>query len=85
MCNCHNLTPFSEIPPERHRELSAKGGIASGVKRRERRDLRQRLEKALLREAVANEVCQKLTDKLFAEWALRRIHKMRKKHAAKRE
>ncbi len=32
--NQENLRPFNTMPPEEHRELSRRGGIASGKKRR---------------------------------------------------
>ena len=32
--NNENLRPFNAIPPEEHRELSRRGGIASGERRR---------------------------------------------------
>lgn len=32
--NHENLRPFNTMPPEEHRELSRRGGIASGEKRR---------------------------------------------------
>ena len=34
--NPENLTPFNLMDPERHRELSRKGGRASGAARRRR-------------------------------------------------
>lgn len=38
--NNENLRPFNTIPPEEHRELSRRGGIASGERRRYLADLR---------------------------------------------
>lgn len=38
--NTENLRPFNTIPPEEHRELSRRGGIASGERRRYLADLR---------------------------------------------
>lgn len=35
-----NLRPFNTLPPEEHRELSRRGGIASGERRRYLADLR---------------------------------------------
>jgi hypothetical protein len=37
MANTQNLIRFDQMTPERHRELSARGGVASGQTRRERR------------------------------------------------
>ena len=38
--NNENLRPFNTMPPEEHRELSRRGGIASGERRRYLADLR---------------------------------------------
>lgn len=38
--NNENLRPFNTMSPEEHRELSRRGGIASGERRRYLRDLR---------------------------------------------
>lgn len=35
-----NLRPFNTLPPEEHRELSRRGGIASGERRREIADIK---------------------------------------------
>lgn len=37
MGRCDNLKPFGTLPPEQHRELSRKGGKASGAARRAKR------------------------------------------------
>ena len=39
--NIDNLTPFDEMDTERHREISSKGGKASGEARREKKRLRE--------------------------------------------
>lgn len=64
-----NLIHFSERTPEELREISIKGGIASGVARREKRKLKEELEilmdeddnkrkvsVALLKKALSGEV-----------------------------
>ena len=38
MANIGNLRPFNTLSPEEHREISRKGGIASGKKRQDRAD-----------------------------------------------
>lgn len=38
--NKENLRPFNAMSPEEHRELSRRGGIASGERRRDLADLR---------------------------------------------
>lgn len=40
MPNNQNLRPFNALPPEERREISRKGGIASGERRRYLADLR---------------------------------------------
>lgn len=45
--NNGNLRPFNTIPPEEHRELSRRGGIASGERRRYLADLRLEMIEAL--------------------------------------
>lgn len=42
MANDQNLRPFNTLPADRHRELSRKGGVASGEARRAKRDLVER-------------------------------------------
>lgn len=39
-----NLIPFNELPPEKQKELRAKGGRATGAKKREKKKLREMLE-----------------------------------------
>ena len=38
MANEQNLRPFNTLPPDRHRELSQRGGKASGEARRKKRE-----------------------------------------------
>ena len=45
--NKENLRPFNTMPPEEHRELSRRGGIASGERRRYLADLRLEMIKTL--------------------------------------
>ncbi|WP_302659112.1 hypothetical protein [uncultured Dysosmobacter sp.] len=40
MSNTDNLRPFNTLPPEEHRELSRRGGVASGERRREIADIK---------------------------------------------
>jgi len=62
LANEQNLIPFSELPKDRHRELSQRGGLASGAARRRKREARTKLgqtgEREVLRPAhlaVAND------------------------------
>lgn len=41
MANEENLRPYGTIPEEEHRELSAKGGRASGVAKRKAKNMRE--------------------------------------------
>lgn len=53
--NKENLRPFNTMPPEEHRELSRRGGIASGERRRYLADLRLEMIEALAaKKAVAD-------------------------------
>lgn len=45
--NEENLRSFKDIPEEEHKEISRKGGVASGEARREKAKLRDELEKIL--------------------------------------
>ena len=50
--NIDNLIPNSKRSPEELREMTRKGGIASGEARRAKRDMRERM-KMMLHEADA--------------------------------
>lgn len=52
MANEQNLIPFSERTKSEARELSRKGGEASGKARREKRDLRKALELLLEKDCM---------------------------------
>ena len=41
MPNNQNLRPFNTLPPEEHKELSRRGGIASGERRREAAEIKE--------------------------------------------
>lgn len=41
--NTENLRPFNTLSPEEHRELSRRGGIASGERRREIAEIRAKV------------------------------------------
>lgn len=43
MTNNSNLIPFDSLSEERHKELSRLGGIASGVARRKKAELKQQI------------------------------------------
>ncbi len=53
--NNENLRPFNAIPPEEHRELSRRGGIASGERRRYLADLRVEMIETLAGVQLAQE------------------------------
>lgn len=70
--NNNNLIPNSQRTPEELREITRKGGIASGRARAEKRDLRKALELLLEqtytdKKGVTRTGAQALTEKLFAE------------------
>lgn len=53
--NPENLHPFNEMDPEQHRELSHRGGIASGERRRYLADLRLEMIETLAGMQLAQE------------------------------
>ena len=53
--NHENLRPFNTMPLEEHRELSRRGGIASGERRRYLADLRLEMIEALAGYGLARE------------------------------
>jgi hypothetical protein len=55
MANEQNLTPFNQMPAELHRELSARGGRASGAARRAKRE---RIEQAKATQRAESEILQ---------------------------
>lgn len=59
MANEQNLVPFSELPKDRHKELSRKGGIASGAARRRKREA---IEKAKIEQAANHELYSSALD-----------------------
>lgn len=50
-----NLRPFDTMPPEEHRELSRRGGIASGKRRRYLAELRLEMIETLAGMQLAQE------------------------------
>ena len=57
-----NLIQFNEMPPELHRELSAKGGRASGESKRRKIKMRESLMKSMeyydMRDDLRDELTQ---------------------------
>lgn len=53
--NDQNLRPFDTLPPEEHRELSRRGGIASGVRRREIADIKYKVKMYAAAAALVDE------------------------------
>ena len=53
--NNENLRRFDALPPEEHRELSRRGGIASGERRRYLADLRLEMIETLAGVQLAQE------------------------------
>ena len=59
MANEQNLILFSELPKDRHRELSRQGGIASGAARRRKRAA---VQKAKIEQAADHELFSSALD-----------------------
>ena len=68
-----NLVPFSAMSRERHRELSAKGGRASGAARRAKRDrIRQAVEEQLASERASEMQIREMCGQIRALQSLTR-------------
>ena len=59
LANEQNLIPFSELPKDRHRELSRLGGLASGAARRRKREA---IQKAKIEQAADHELFSSALD-----------------------
>lgn len=55
MPNNQNLRPFNTLTPEEHRELSRRGGIASGERRREIAETKERAKALWAANALLDE------------------------------
>lgn len=81
-----NLIPFDQMTEERHKELSAKGGRASGSARKHKAELRDVITEYMcmeyLKEAVADEA-MKTIDIVIARQ--RRRKRERERRRKKRE
>jgi len=73
-----NLIPFDAMSSERHRELSARGGRASGEARRNKKALREQLQAKMEQYAQAEGFIDDIGE--FNRWKKRRA-----KARAKRE
>lgn len=74
-----NLRPFNTLPPEEHRELSRRGGIASGERRRYLADLRLSMVETLAGADLARETREEYRQ------AIKRYVKEERKKADRRE
>ena len=77
--NNENLRPFNTLPPEEHRELSRRGGIASGERRRYLADLRLSMVETLAGADLAQETREEYRR------AIKRYVKDERKKAARRK
>ena len=77
--NNENLRPFNTLPPEEHRELSRRGGIASGERRRYLADLRLSIVETLAGADLAQETREEYRR------AIKRYVKDERKKAARRK
>ena len=75
--NAYNLIPFQFqfLSPEVHREISQKGGIASG---------RARLRKALMRDAVLDSIAERAAAMDAGEEFLKAVNTVMKQELRKR-
>jgi hypothetical protein len=75
-----NLKPFDTMDRERHREISRRGGIASGASRRELRALREKLEAVLRFEGAISDFMQEIPKKRKAHRQSKGVHALRNKN-----
>ena len=64
--NIDNLRPFSEYSPEELREVSSRGGKASGEAKQERKKLKEELNILLRDGDTQKRVCTALIDKVLS-------------------
>lgn len=57
-----NLISFDDMTPERHRELSARGGKASGEKRRKNAELRNTVATMLAAQAIQADLADEFNE-----------------------
>lgn len=79
MSSTDNLRSFNMLPPEEHRELSRRGGIASGERRRYLADLRLAVIETLAGRDLATETREEYRQ------AIRRYVKEEQRKAVKRK
>lgn len=79
MANNENLRPFDTLPPEEHRELSRRGGIASGERRREIADIKTAAKLHVAAYNLVNESREEYRQ------AIKRYVKEERKKAARRK
>jgi len=65
------------MPPERHRELSARGGVASGEKRRRDAEIREACKQAFLNACQLDGVIDSVEE--YASWCKRQKKQDRQK------
>ena len=77
-----NLIPFDQMTPERHRELSSRGGIASGKTRRRKTAMRQGFIELMRQHAIKEDVIDEFgqaVDIVFARENRRKKDAQRKR------
>ena len=77
--NNQNLHPFNTLPLEVHREISRKGGIASGERRRHKADLRT----AMIEIVAGQELAEETREEYRA--AIKRYVREERKKSARRK
>lgn len=68
-----NLIQFDEMPPDRHIELSRKGGIASGQSRRKKKSIHDFMKREILRNALKQELVDEVLEALMLVAAKRGV------------
>ena len=68
--NDENLIPFDKMPPEQHKELSRRGGVASGITRARHAYMRSVAEELVMRCYVFNDTKEEIA--AFRAWKRRK-------------
>ena len=73
MAERSNLITFDQMEPERHIELSAKGGRASGEAKRKKAEMRRRMVELMMQLEVAEELRQDFDEAMKLIYTKRRL------------
>jgi len=73
-----NLTLFNKIPPEKHREISRKGGIASGASRIRKAEIRKHVIEVFEEDCI-KQICIEEEVESYKKWKRSKSYRKFKK------